>query len=91
MPLTQAELGEWIGTIRETVERVLARWVKRGAVRARWRSLLILDIAFLSSDQVVEKDSRAADNSATDKCSGRDRAMGQVGQYSGGPACSECQ
>ena len=44
VPLTQAELGEWIGASRETVERVVARWVKRGAVHARRRSLLILDI-----------------------------------------------
>lgn len=36
VPLTQAELGEWIGATRETVERVLSRWVQRGAVRARF-------------------------------------------------------
>jgi len=47
VPLTQAELGEWIGASRETVERVISRWVQRGAVHARRRYLLILDIAYL--------------------------------------------
>jgi CRP-like cAMP-binding protein len=47
VPLTQGELGEWIGATRETVERVLSGWVRRGAVRVRRRYLLVLDIAYL--------------------------------------------
>ncbi len=47
LPLTQAELGEWIGAARETVEKILSRWVKREAVRTYRRLLEVVDVALL--------------------------------------------
>jgi CRP-like cAMP-binding protein len=47
IPLAQAEIGEWIGATRETVEKILARWRGRGAVRTGRRSLEVLDVAHL--------------------------------------------
>ncbi|ASU85931.1 hypothetical protein CDO52_26820 [Nocardiopsis gilva YIM 90087] len=37
MSVTQVELATWIGTSRETVERILRGWRKRGLVSTRYR------------------------------------------------------
>jgi CRP-like cAMP-binding protein len=47
LPLTQAQLAEWIGVTRETVERVLSGWVKRGAIQTARRSVLVLNVPYL--------------------------------------------
>jgi DNA-binding transcriptional regulator LsrR (DeoR family) len=42
-PLTQAELASWIGSARETVERLLADWRKRGIVQTGYMHIDITD------------------------------------------------
>ena len=47
LPLSQAQLGAWIGVSRETIERILADWTRRGTVRTGRRCLYVHDIAAL--------------------------------------------
>jgi CRP-like cAMP-binding protein len=42
--LSQAELASWIGVSRETVERVLRGWRKRGIVDTGYRYITVLDL-----------------------------------------------
>lgn len=44
VPLSRTDLAEWIGVSRETVERVLAGWVRRGMVRTGRRDLVVQDL-----------------------------------------------
>jgi CRP/FNR family transcriptional regulator, cyclic AMP receptor protein len=45
--LTQAELAYWVGTSRETVERILSGWVAREMVTTRRRTLVVRDLTSL--------------------------------------------
>lgn len=56
LPLSQAELAEWIGVSRETVERVLSGWVRRGIVQTGRRYLLIWDVPQLKKIADVRPD-----------------------------------
>lgn len=47
LPLSQAQLGAWIGVSRETIERILAEWTRRGTVRTGRRRLYVHDIEAL--------------------------------------------
>jgi hypothetical protein len=47
LPLSKAQLAEWIGVSRETVERVLRGWVRDGMVKTGRSSLLIKDVLHL--------------------------------------------
>jgi CRP/FNR family transcriptional regulator, cyclic AMP receptor protein len=47
LPLSQSELAGWIGVSRETVERVLSGWVRRGIVRTGRRYVLVQDVSHL--------------------------------------------
>jgi CRP/FNR family transcriptional regulator, cyclic AMP receptor protein len=47
LQLSQTELAEWIGASRETVERVLSGWGRRGIVQTGRRHLLVKDVAML--------------------------------------------
>jgi len=44
VPLSRTDLAEWIGVSRETVERVIAGWVRRGMVRTGRRDLVVHDL-----------------------------------------------
>ena len=59
LPLSQAQLAEWIGVSRETVERVLSGWVRRGMVQTGRRHLLIRDIPQLKKIAAVRRDAGA--------------------------------
>ncbi len=62
LPLSQSELAGWIGVSRETVERVLSGWVRRGIVRTGRRYLLVRDVSQLEkiADSRHEDPVRAA-------------------------------
>jgi CRP-like cAMP-binding protein len=47
LPLSQAEMAEWVGAARETVERVLSRWRWRGMVHTSRRSVTVRNLAKL--------------------------------------------
>ena len=49
LKLTHEEIGQMIGTSRETVTRHLAEWKKRNIVRSRGAILLIRNIAALKA------------------------------------------
>ncbi|RAY13992.1 Crp/Fnr family transcriptional regulator [Actinomadura craniellae] len=48
-PLSQQELGSWVGASRETVARALQDWRRRGLVRTGWRRITVLDRPGLSA------------------------------------------
>jgi CRP/FNR family transcriptional regulator, cyclic AMP receptor protein len=56
LSMSQTELAEWIGVSRETVERVLSRWVRRGIVRTGRRNLLVRDVRQLEKIAGVRRD-----------------------------------
>jgi CRP-like cAMP-binding protein len=43
IPLTQQDLAEWAGVSRETVERILRSWRRRGLVATHRRRMVILE------------------------------------------------
>jgi CRP/FNR family transcriptional regulator, cyclic AMP receptor protein len=42
-PLSQEELGSWVGASRETVARALHGWRRQGLVRTGWRRITVVD------------------------------------------------
>ena len=44
LQLSQAELASWIGVSRETVERVLRDWRKRGIIETGYRRVVVLQV-----------------------------------------------
>jgi CRP-like cAMP-binding protein len=56
LPLSQAELAEWIGVSRETVERVLSGWVEQGLVQTGRRHLVVRDVRQLETKAGVRRD-----------------------------------
>lgn len=47
VPLSKAQMAEWIGVSRETVQRVLREWARNGIVQTRRSSLLVNDVRHL--------------------------------------------
>ena len=45
---SQAELASWIGSCRETVDRTLARWRRRGIISTRYRTIVVHDLETLA-------------------------------------------
>jgi CRP-like cAMP-binding protein len=45
--LSQAELASWIGTSRETVERILRDWRNRRIIETGYRSITVLQLGDL--------------------------------------------
>lgn len=56
LPLSQAELAEWIGVTRETVERIISGWTRRGMVQTGRRYLLIRDVPQLEKIADIRRD-----------------------------------
>ncbi len=52
--LTHAELASWIGTCRETVDKTLRRWRRRGIVTTRYRAIVVHDRERLASIAGIE-------------------------------------
>jgi CRP-like cAMP-binding protein/tetratricopeptide (TPR) repeat protein len=50
VPLSQAEVANWVGVSRETLVRVFARWRTRGIIRRGTRPLTILDMDELRAE-----------------------------------------
>jgi tetratricopeptide (TPR) repeat protein/CRP-like cAMP-binding protein len=50
VPLSQAEIANWVGVSRETLVRVFARWRSRGIIRRGARPLTILDLDGLRAE-----------------------------------------
>ena len=48
LKLSQAELASWIGSCRETVDRILARWRSRGIISTRYRTIIVHDLETLA-------------------------------------------
>ena len=46
--LSQAELASWIGSCRETVDRTLMRWRRRGIISTRYRTIIVHDLETLA-------------------------------------------
>ncbi len=46
--LSQAELASWIGSCRETVDRTLTRWRRRGIISTRHRTIIVHDLETLA-------------------------------------------
>lgn len=42
-PLSQEELGSWVGASRETVARAMKDWRRQGLVRTGWRKVTVVD------------------------------------------------
>lgn len=55
LPLSQTELAEWIGVSRETIERVLSGWTRRGLVETGRRYLLVRDVPKLEEIAGVQR------------------------------------
>ena len=56
LQLSQTELAEWIGVSRETIERLLSGWVRRGLMETGRRSLLVRDVPKLEKIAGVRPD-----------------------------------
>jgi CRP-like cAMP-binding protein len=48
LQLTQAELASWIGSCRETVDRTLTGWRRRGIISTRYRTIVVHDLETLA-------------------------------------------
>lgn len=46
--LSHAELASWVGSCRETVDRIFARWRARGIVSNRYRTIVVHDLETLA-------------------------------------------
>lgn len=44
LQLSQAELASWIGSSRETVERILGDWRRRGIIETGYRRIIVLQL-----------------------------------------------
>ena len=59
LQLSQAELASWIGSCRETIDRILARWRRRGIISTRWRTIVVHDLETLARIAGVQISRRA--------------------------------
>ena len=58
-PLSQAELASWIGSCRETVDRILTRWRSRGIISTRYRTIVVHDLVTLARIAGIQVTRRA--------------------------------
>jgi CRP/FNR family transcriptional regulator, cyclic AMP receptor protein len=52
--LSQTELASWIGSCRETVDRTLTRWRRRGIISTRYRTIIVHDLETLARIAGIE-------------------------------------
>jgi len=57
--LSQAELASWIGSCRETVDRTLTRWRRRGIISTGHRTIIVHDLETLARIAGIEITRRA--------------------------------
>ena len=59
LSFSQAELASWIGSCRETVDRTLTRWRRRGIISTRYRTIIVHDLETLARIAGIQVTRRA--------------------------------